>query len=209
MHACRYTGLLDASIAAFQRARRLDPAIRTSVSHSFFLAGEYERAIEFDRDDPPYLSALALVQLGRTADAAAICRRASERTSGNDNLVYVFRAITAVVQRDRVGGRAAIEQLLSFPAFTDPEGLFYWTLECAGIGELERAFELLAKSVDSGLHCPKALEVSPGLHFMRQDPRFAAVLARARERHFAAADAFAKADGHHLLGLSRPQTSQH
>jgi hypothetical protein len=63
--------------------------------------------------------------------------------------------------------------------------------------------------VDCGLHCPKALEVAPGLHFLRQDPRFAGLLARARAKHLEAAEAFANADGYHLLGLSRPQTSQH
>ena len=61
VHACRYVGLLDASIAAYHRATRLDPGIRTSVAHSFMMAGEFERAIEADVDDAQYISASALL----------------------------------------------------------------------------------------------------------------------------------------------------
>jgi eukaryotic-like serine/threonine-protein kinase len=39
VHACRYCGLLSASIAAHQRARRLDPTIATSVRHTY--SGEF------------------------------------------------------------------------------------------------------------------------------------------------------------------------
>ena len=173
------------------------------------MSGEFERAIEFDRDDPPYLTAMALLQLGRAADAAAVCRQANERRPASPHLLLVVNAITALVQRDRANGVAAIERLLALPAFSDPEGLYYWAHACAGLGELDRAFELLTRAVDAGLHTPKAFESSPGFHFLRQDPRFAALLAHARAKHFAAADAFAKADGHQLLGLSRPATSQH
>ena len=35
VQACRYTGLLDASAAAHQRARQLDPAIPTAVAHTY------------------------------------------------------------------------------------------------------------------------------------------------------------------------------
>src|SRR5690348_18203579 len=40
---CRYCGLLDASIAAHERARRLDPRINTSVMHTWGMQGDYER----------------------------------------------------------------------------------------------------------------------------------------------------------------------
>ena len=209
VHACRYTGLLDASIAAFQRGRRLDPALQTSVSHSYFMCGEFERAIEIDRDDPPYLSALALVQLGRLSDAAALCAKTRHRTTANDHLILILDAMTGLVDRDPVRVREAIEKLLSFPAFTDPEGLYYWAHEVAGVGELDWALDLLARAVDSGLHCPRALEASPGLHFVRREPGFVPVLDRARAGHAAAAEAFTQQDGYQLLGLARPPTTKH
>ena len=42
--ACRYCGLLRHSLAAYERATRLDPNIRTSVQHTFFMLGDYLRA---------------------------------------------------------------------------------------------------------------------------------------------------------------------
>ncbi len=44
---CRYCGLLDASVAAFERAQHLDPAVRTSVAYTFYVRGEYRPG---DRD---------------------------------------------------------------------------------------------------------------------------------------------------------------
>ena len=35
VHALRYCGLLDASVAAFEKAQRLDPNVVTSVSQTF------------------------------------------------------------------------------------------------------------------------------------------------------------------------------
>jgi len=209
VHACRYTGLLDASIAAFQRGRRLDPALQTSVSHSYYMLGEFERAIELDRDDPPYLSVMALVQLGRASEAAALCARARGRSAGNDHMLLILDATSGMVERDPKRVRATIERLLSFPAFTDPEGLYYWAHGAAGVGEIEWALELLGRAVDSGLHCPRALESSPGFHFVRLEPGFAAVLDRARAGHLAALEAFTREDGHQLLGLARPSTTRH
>ena len=40
-------------------ATRLDPAIVTSVAHSFFMLGQYQRAIEVDPDHPPYVSVIS------------------------------------------------------------------------------------------------------------------------------------------------------
>ena len=69
--ACRYCGLLDASLAADRHARRLDPTIRTSVAYTHFMRGDWERAVTADADD------LALGHELGTADARA--RRRSDR----------------------------------------------------------------------------------------------------------------------------------
>jgi len=208
VHSCRYVGLLDASIAAFQRARRLDPAIRTTVAHSYFMHGDFEKAMEFDSDNPRYLTAITLVSLGRTADAAAHCRAARAQTAGNAHLVLVLDLVSALAERDQVVGKVALDKLRSYPAFSDPEGLFYWAHASAGIGDYETSMTLLEHAVESGLHCPRGLEVSPLLHFLRPDPRFEGVLAVARRHHATAVKAFAEADGYQLLGLDRPPSSR-
>jgi len=44
VHACRYCGQLDASLAAHKRAIELDRNARTSVAHTYFAKGDYERS---------------------------------------------------------------------------------------------------------------------------------------------------------------------
>src|SRR5207249_2244690 len=74
VHACRYCGLLDASIAAYERARRLDPGVVTSAAQTFLLKGEWEQAMGADRSDPPFTTAHALVELGRGAEGLELLR---------------------------------------------------------------------------------------------------------------------------------------
>jgi TolB-like protein len=201
VHACRYVGLLDASVAAFQRARRLDPSIRTSVAHTFYMLGEFERAIEHDADDPPYLTAIALFATGRGGEAAAICERAYARHPANSHLVLVLDAVTALLENRPDHGRAVLARLLEFREFSDPEGLFYWAQTAAEIGDLDRALELLERAVDLGFHCVNGFVVSPAFDVIRTHARFKTLIGRAREHQARAFRAFADAGGHDLLGL--------
>jgi serine/threonine protein kinase len=201
VHACRYVGLLDASIAAYRRATRLDPAIRTSIAHSFFMSGDFERVIELDVDDPAYLSALSLHALGRSEEAIGLCRVAHERSPSNEGLRLVMDAVRSFLEGHLEEGRAAIARLQSFTTFSDPEGLYYWAQTSAGLGDHESALSLLSRAVDTGLYCVRGFEVSPLLSVLRRFPAFDDILERARVRQRAAAKAFVDADGPRLLGL--------
>jgi eukaryotic-like serine/threonine-protein kinase len=202
VHACRYAGLLDASIAAYRRATRLDPAIRTSIAHSFFMAGDFERAIELDVDDPPYITTVSLLSLGRAEEAIALHRVPPERPPATEHMALFIDAIRACVHGNRAEGRAAVERLLSAPSFFDPEGLYYWALASAGPGDYEIALDLLARAVETGFYCVSAFEVSPLLSPLRSFSGFGDILARARTRQETARKAFVDADGPRLLGLS-------
>jgi eukaryotic-like serine/threonine-protein kinase len=207
VQACRYVGLLDASIAAYQRAKRLDPSIRTSVAHSFFMSGDLERAIELDFDDPPYLTTAALLLLGRQEEALALCHAARQRTDHNTHLLLVLDGLIAFAEGRKQAGVDAIARLRAMPGFVDPEGDYYWAYCLAGLGETEGALELLARSVETGHSCLSALRLAP-FQLLRDDPRFAAIVARVAERQEAAARAFEAADGPRLLGLTQPSSAQ-
>ncbi|MGH9371728.1 MAG: protein kinase domain-containing protein, partial [Vicinamibacterales bacterium] len=69
VHACRYVGLLDASVAAHHRARQLDPRVPTSVAHTYWMKGDYVRAAEDPFGTLGYVSALALASSGREQEA--------------------------------------------------------------------------------------------------------------------------------------------
>src|SRR6185503_11159159 len=61
---CRYCGLLDASVAAHARAVALEPKIRTSVGHTWFMQGDHARMATIKIPEYPYLVALSLAELG-------------------------------------------------------------------------------------------------------------------------------------------------
>jgi serine/threonine protein kinase/tetratricopeptide (TPR) repeat protein len=206
VHACRYIGQLDASIAAFQRATRLDPSIRTSVAHSFFMSGDLERAVEHDNDDPPYLTAAALLLLGRADEAIALGRAQHQRTEINEHLLLLLDGFTAFVEGERDRGMRAVNRLREFPAFSDPEGFYYWAYSLASLGEHEGALTLLEQAADFGFSCVRGLEVASPFAALREYPRFGAIVTRAAQRQAEAARAFADAGGPRLLGLSQTAT---
>ncbi len=67
--ACRYCGLLDASVAAHTRALDLEPKIGTSVGHTWFLQADHARVATVKIADYPYIVAISLAEL----DAAKRC----------------------------------------------------------------------------------------------------------------------------------------
>src|SRR6478672_2140273 len=70
VHACRYAGLLEASVAAHEEARRLDPTIPTSVINAYQMIGDYEPVLRLSGIDPDG-KVMALYRLGRREEALA------------------------------------------------------------------------------------------------------------------------------------------
>jgi hypothetical protein len=204
VHACRYVGLLDASVAAYHRATRLDPGIATTAAHTFLMLGQYQRAIDIDADHVPYISMVAHLSLGQPDQTGALVERSRAAAGNSPALTLMLDMFVAALSGRPAEGRQAIDRLMAFPAFSDPEGWYYWSLASAQMREHDFSFELLERAVSSGFHCPRALETSPLLDDLRGSARFARLLGIAREGHDAAAIAFTKADGHRLLGLPRP-----
>ena len=53
VHACRYCGLFEQSIAAHEEARRLDPNVPTSVEQTVMMTGDIERLLAIERRPRP------------------------------------------------------------------------------------------------------------------------------------------------------------
>ena len=201
VHACRYAGLLNASIAAYERARRLDPAIRTSVAHTYFMNGQYSRAIETDIDSPPYITVMSLMAMGRSDEAVSLCKSAKARMSGNDHLRLVLDAGLGILEERLEDGRAALAKLIQLPTFSDPEGWYYWAQAATQLKDEAGALDLLARAVNAGLSSVRGLETTPLLDGLRTFPQFNEIVGRARTGQSIATRAFTDADGHRLLGL--------
>jgi serine/threonine protein kinase len=198
VQAARYCGLLDASIAGHREARRFDPHIRTSVSHAYLMAGDYERAIDADDEDVRMVSALARELMGERDRAIALLR-----DSQKPGMPRVFFALLesniALLEGRLEDSRKAMDDVLkALGAMRDPCGMFYLSRHLAMLGD-PRALPMFRNSVEKGFFCFTFYQHDPGLDSLRGQPEFEAVLRTAEERHQDALRAFRDAGGDRIL----------
>lgn len=199
--ACRYCGLLDASVAADAQARRLEPRVRTSVVHTWFLSGDYARVATVRLDDAPYIGALSLAAVGRQNEAIAGLRELEPKT--NTRLRDFMAAARSLLEGNDTESLAAVGRIVASD-FRDPEGLFYLTRHLARLGECDRAVGLFGRVVAGGFHCFPAMTRDPWLDPLRQNAEFMRLLNEAESHHKRASDAFSEVQGSVLLGEPAP-----
>jgi TolB-like protein/tetratricopeptide (TPR) repeat protein len=203
VQACRYVGLLEPSVAAYHRATRLDPGIVTSVAHSYYMLGQYQRAAEADFDLPPYISITSAIALRQYDEAISICAAAQGHAGAHPHVEVMIRMFEGIACGRIEAGREALAELTSYHGFSDPEGWYYWAQGAAALDDPDAALEMLTRAVTTGFACPRALESTPLFDTLRGSSEFARLVAVAREGHETALISFAQADGHRLLGLPR------
>jgi eukaryotic-like serine/threonine-protein kinase len=199
VHACRYCGLLDASIAAYERARSLDPAVVTSVAQTFFLQGQWEQAIAADRSNPPFTTAVSLVQLGRVSEGLELLRTAAAR-GVHPQLHYLMQGMIALFEKRYddviVHTRRVIES-----GFADAEVFYHWAGALALAGDQDGALSLLERSIDGGFHPASSMARDWRFDPLRSAPDFNQIFRRAEELQRQALETFRGAGGVRLLGL--------
>jgi pentatricopeptide repeat protein len=196
-YAARYCGLLQASVAASEHAARLDPAILTSAAHTFYLRRDYERALEFAAD--PYIRSLALVSLGREAEAAAVLERIDQSVA--KNMVIYATALLQLIRHQHAESADTIRAVRRFP---DPEGRYHVARHLARLGEMEEALSYLDEAVREGFVCVPAFVRDPWLDPLRAPPAFATLMRDAHTRHRRAIVSFISAEGDRVLGIEYP-----
>jgi tetratricopeptide (TPR) repeat protein len=196
--ACRYCGLLDASVAADRRARSLDRRIRTSIAHTHFLRRDYNRVVDSKFEEVPYIAAISLAELGRGRDAVDALKTLTPKA--NPRLREFMTAAQALIEERPVESVEAVNRIVSSD-FRDPEGLFYLTRHLARLGDATGAMRLLDRVAAAGFACYPPLAEDPWLSILRTRPPFKKVLADTRHRHEVAVAAFAAASGARLLGM--------
>jgi tetratricopeptide (TPR) repeat protein len=197
VHACRYCGLLDASRAADEQARRLDKLIRTSVGHTHFMLGDYQRAHEMT--DDPYLKPLTLVMLGRDRESVGMLQKAEDAESAVPVRKW-WESLRLLLEGHRAEGLAATQTILR-PGYRDPESMYYVARQLAHFGDPADALAIITRTVEEGFFCFSALARDPWFDTLRGDPVFTTILRQAEARHREALAAFLQADGDRLLGL--------
>ena len=198
--ACRYSGLLDAAVAAHLRAVELDPLVPTSVVQAYWMRGDVALALaESAKLAGGSLRAMVLALAGRDDEAIADLRDQEGRMPHLVMRQYTM-ALRTVLEGDRAAALAAIEPLLANPT-RDPEGYYFAARYLAKIGDRDRATAALASAVAGGFNTSRAMAWDPWLDSLRGSPGFIAVQAEADARYRAAVAAFQQAGGEQVLGF--------
>lgn len=210
VHACRYCGLLDASVAAHQSAVALDPGIRTSIGLTRLARFEYDLAMqsaEGDGDDP--LRLIALIAMDRRDEALTIARRAMPSIPGGDNTEPMWRALRLYLENRRDEALTALHAAsgvdpsndTAWPHFPDGEDAIGIAHFYARLGRSDLALLGVRAGVEQGYFCVPQLETAEWLDPLRSEPAFQGAMSLARLRHERAAEIFAEEGGPRLLGV--------
>ena len=196
--ACRFCGLLDASLAADRQARRLDPGVRTSVMYTHFMLGDWERALASDTDHIRWVTNWTLPLLGRHDEAIAAYREMESRPlpGGIRNLMKASRLVLEEKHDDAL----AIVQTFMERHF-DPEGLYFIARVLARVNKHDACLDMLDRIIERGFFCSSIMLKDPWLDSIRGAPRFNEVIARADARSREAEAEFRRLNGDRILGL--------
>jgi tetratricopeptide (TPR) repeat protein len=198
VHACRYAGLLEASLAAHQEARRLDPTIQTSVINTYYALGDFERIVRDDDLGDPDSKSLALYRLGRRDEALATWQRLPAEATP---FLKAWEEMILACLSESPDARAIAERAIGMSTWTDPEGDLTSGLILARLGSDEMAIARLRAAVEGGFCVPQALAGDPWLAPLRRHPRFGEILRLAQARRDHALAVFRAEGGERLLGL--------
>jgi len=203
VHACRYCGLYDESIAAHAEARRLDPNVPTSLAQTLLLTGDTERLLTADPfvsggDDASRVIALGIA--GRRDEARQALLEMRERA--NIPLFYAYADRLMAWLDGRAEGMIAS---LS-PAFSslkireDPEAIFREGWLLCDVGAHQEGLAHIRKAIEKGYFAAPALSRNSQFDPIRQDPAFLAILSEAEAGRERALSAFQESGGERLLG---------
>jgi hypothetical protein len=199
VHACRYCGQLDASVAAHERAFQLDRNLPTSVAHTYFSLGDYEKALHwYDTKTGMYLDILALTMMGRLDEASALMWTRRDRLSMQP---AIMNSLQAYLDGDTASGMTALRADGS-GSVDDPEVLFYLARQAAKFEDAPLALRFLTESVRCGYGSYRSLKHDTWLTTLRGSPEFEQILLTVHSKEHEAHEAFLKAGGEWVLALS-------
>jgi tetratricopeptide (TPR) repeat protein len=170
VHACRYCGLLAASVAANRRAKNLDAHVRTTVPYTLLHLNEFQKALDACRGPGDgFCKATALFALRRTQEAIEL-QHAVEMATDSSSQVHVWVASHRVfVEGDVAQARALLNRALGLPGPLghDPESAFWIGRQFADMNDTDQALAFLSLALDQRYCC-----LYPLMHYARPRARF-------------------------------------
>ena len=183
---CSALGRFDEALALVRRAQQLDPlAHRTDFANALLRAGrcdqaavEAARAVEFEPEHARARATLgwALLKTGRVAEGLAELERAVELSARTVQWLAQLGQAYAMSGRE-VAARDILRQLEQRAAagYVSP---YHLAFVHTGLGEHDRAIDLLERAVDEGSGSVHGIRGSFLLAPLRDHPRFNALAER-------------------------------
>jgi eukaryotic-like serine/threonine-protein kinase len=204
VHACRYCGLFDESIAAHAEARRLDPTAATSVQQTLLVNRDIDRLLAMEASDrvpgggDEGILVIGLGFAGRKDEARAELAKMAQ--SAPNRTFELWRShLAAWLERRPEDILATLASFPKLTIFEDPEPIFQEGWFLCDVGEYARGLLLLREAVGRGYFPAVTLAKWPQFDALRDDPGFRTLLADAEAGRQRARDAFREAGGERLL----------
>jgi TolB-like protein/tetratricopeptide (TPR) repeat protein len=207
VHACRYCGLFDESLAAHAEARRLDPNVPTSVEQTILLTCDIDRLLAVESpgttsgaDEGIRIIGLGLA--GRRDEARKLLfdMRNSPASANIASLQAWMSYLLAWLDGRLPGMLIDISEFRSLKIQDDPEAVFQEAWLLCDIGEYELGLSQIKRAVAKGYFVASTMTASKAFDGVRNDPTFLAALAAAEAGRARALAAFRDAGGNRLLG---------
>jgi DNA-binding winged helix-turn-helix (wHTH) protein/TolB-like protein/Tfp pilus assembly protein PilF len=191
-YAYRFAGMLEASIAEGELARRIDPGVKlnSSAFNSYLYIGQYEKFLRSlpPREDSAFIifyRGLGNYYLKNRERAAADFERAYELDPS------LFQAQLGKALSYSLGGQQAkglallreTERRVEEQGVSDAEGIYKVAQSYAALGDKPAALRMLRRSIEGGFFCYPYFINDALLENLRGEPEYAALIEQARRRH--------------------------
>jgi DNA-binding winged helix-turn-helix (wHTH) protein len=168
VHAMRYCGLLEESVAAHARATALDPTIVTSVAHTHFLRGDYTLTLE-STQTRFYLDAAAWTALGARERALTLLKARLAPGDLSSLMAGLMGSLFAILENrggdaDAIMRRANVHQ--------EPETLFYFARHYAMLGDHAETIKIVTRARGEGFTTSYTLAHDPVFNQVRSQREF-------------------------------------